>query len=129
MSESEHGFGNDVLIAGEKLRSFTANEAIDQHQAVKLTGDFSVNVAGAGEAIFGVAAYDVADGQELDVIMDDCEVNVVSGDVIAAGAELEVDADGNFVPLDAGIKAGVALESAGDGDVFQAYLTDAGGNE
>lgn len=118
----------DVLIAGEKLRSFSAATGVDQREPVKITGNHEVDSAGAGESIVGVAAYDRAGGQEVTVIMDDCEVKVEAGDAVTAGDGLEVDADGNFVPVDTGEEVALALESAGANDVFQAYLTNAGGN-
>ena len=128
MSAPEHDFGEDVLIAGEKLRSFTADSDIDAHQAVTINGNFTVDVTDAGGAAIGVAAYDVASGEELDVVMDDCEVRVIADGGIDAGDNLEVGADGNFREFNSGEKIGIALEDAGDGDVFQAYLTDAEGN-
>lgn len=128
MSAPEHDFGEDVLKAGEKLRSFTAGGAIDQRQAVTITNNFEVNVADAGGPAVGVAAYDVAEGQETDVVMDDCEVMVEADGAIGAGANVEVGTGGAFRALDTGEKVGIALEAAADGELFQMYITDAEGN-
>ena len=127
MSAPEHDFGEDVLIAGEKLRSFTADSDIDAHQAVTINGNFTVDVADVGGAAIGVAAYDVASGQETDVVMDDCEVRVIADGAVTAGDSLEVGTGGNFSTLDTGEEIALALEDAGDGDVFQAYITRATG--
>ena len=129
MSAPEHDFGEDVLKAGEKLRSFTADGDIDQREPVKVNGAFQVTDADDGDAIIGVAAYDVAGGQEVDVAMDDCEVLVEGqGDGFDAGDSVEV-VDGGFQTLGSGEKVGVALEdAAGDGTLGQIYLTDSGGN-
>ena len=68
----------------------------------------------------GVAAYDTAAGIEFPVIRNrGAIVPVTAGGVIAAGAEVEVGADGKAVTIDEGIARGRAW-SAGtaDHDVF-----------
>lgn len=59
---------------------------------------------------FGVARYDIADGESAGVVGTPGRiVTVKAGGTVAAGAQIEVGADGKAVTLDAGVPAGIAL--------------------
>lgn len=132
-SDPEHDFGEQVLVSGDELRSYTAAESIDQHQAVSISDDYEVSpVSAAGQAGIGVAAYDVGAGQELPVAGDDCEVRVVAGGTVSAGNAATVDADGNFIEYDSSVhdeRWGVFNTSGGTGDVVEVYLADSTGGD
>lgn len=132
-SEPEHDFGEQVLVSGDEIRSYTAAEAIDQHQAVSISDDYEVSaVSAAGQAGVGVSAYDVEAGQETAVLGDDCEVRVVAGGAVAAGNAATVDADGNFIEFDSAAhdeRWGVFNTSGGNGDIVEVYLADSTGGD
>ena len=80
MSASEHNFTEDVLKSGEALDGFTADGDISARKAVTVNGDKQVTeVSSAGSAMRGVAVYDIADGEELPVAADGCEVLIEVG--------------------------------------------------
>lgn len=123
----EHSFAEEVLVAGDSLRSFTADGTIDQRKAVDINGDLQATQVGtAGAEVFGVALYDVASGEEVDVAVDGCEVKVEAGGTATAGSAAAVDTDGNFV--DAGGSGsgdsvvGTFLEGGADGDLVTLYI-------
>ena len=123
----EHDFAEEVLVAGDSLRSFTADGTIDQRKAVDINGNYQATQVGtAGAEVFGVALYDVASGEEVDVAVDGCEVKVEAGGTVTAGGAAAVDVDGNFV--DAGgsgsgdAVVGTFLEGGADGDVVTLYI-------
>lgn len=120
MSASEHSFAEDVLEAGDALRSYTADGSITQRRAVTINGDNQVTqVSTAGTGIRGVAVFDAEDGEELTVAEDGTEVDIEVGTAGAtAGNAAAVDGDGNFV--DAGSSdqvAGSFNEGGTDGDI------------
>jgi len=128
MSASEHNFAEDVLVAGDSLRSFTADGAVNQRKAVDVNGDLQVTQVGtAGDPVYGVALYDVADGEEIDVAVDGCEVRVeVGGSGATAGNAAAVDTDGNFVDAGGDTSGdnvvGTFLEGGSDGDLVIMYI-------
>jgi hypothetical protein len=128
MSASEHNFAEDVLKAGESLRSFTASGAISQRKAVDISGDLQVSQVGtAGAAVYGVALYDVADGETVDVAVDGCEVLVELGTGGAtAGGVAAVDANGDFVAAGGDTSGdnvvGTFLEGGAAGDLATLYI-------
>jgi hypothetical protein len=128
MSASEHNFTEDVLKSGEALDGFTADGAISARKAVTVNGDKQVTqVASAGSAMRGVAVYDVADGEEIPVAADGCEVLVEVGTAGAtAGNAAATDGDGNFVDAGgdtSGDKVvGTFDEGGADGDLVRLYI-------
>ena len=130
VTEPEHDFGEDVVISGEKLRGFTADETVEQHDIVQITGDYEVSLAGEGEHALGAASFDRADGQEVSVAADDCEVRVIADDAIDAGMAVTPSGDGGVQEAEDGdVKLGIALTGAGAEDIVQVYLTNAEGEE
>lgn len=125
MSAPEHDFGEDVLVSGDKIRSYTADGSISQHKAVQINGDYQVTqVSSAGVEGHGVAAYDVESGQELAVCGDNTEVRVEAGsDGATAGDDATVDADGNFVDAGSGDAVwGVFNTGGSDGELVELAL-------
>jgi hypothetical protein len=128
MSASEHNFEQDVLVSGEALKGFTADGSISQRKAVDINGDNQVTQVGtAGNPVFGVAVYDVADGEELPVAVDGCEVRVeVGGTGATAGEAAAADADGNFVDAGGDTSGdnvvGTFTEGGSDGDIVRMYI-------
>lgn len=130
VTEPEHDFGEDVVISGEKLRGFTADETVEQHDIVQITGDYEVSLAGDGEHALGAASFDRADGQEVSVAADDCEVRVIAGAAIGAGMAVTPDGTGAVKEAaDGDVKLGIALTAAGAEDIVHVYLTNAEGEE
>ena len=132
MSASEHNFTEDVLKSGEALDGFTADGAISARKAVTVNGDKQVTeVSSAGSGMRGVAVYDVADGEEVAVAIDGCEVDIEAGGSVSAGDAATTDADGNFVSAGGSASgdnvAGIFLESGGDGDIVTLYIDSTAG--
>jgi len=124
MSAPEHSFGQDVLISGDNVRGYSADGAISQHKAVEVNGDYQVTQIGtAGAEGHGVAAYDVAGGEEVAICGDDTEVRVEAGGTATAGSDATVDTDGNFVDAGSGDAVwGVFNSGGGDGDIVELAL-------
>lgn len=71
----------------------------------------AAGAAGAGKAILGVAKYDVA----IDVVVGVARGGVIpitAGGTIAAGAEVEVAADGSVITKNTGVAIGMCLNGA-----------------
>lgn len=114
-NQGEHSFETEVLISGEEIRSYNAGEALVAGEPVGLNGDYEVTGSAAGEGDFiGVVAYDVASGEEVTVLGDDCEVRVPVSEAVSAGDELLPDGSGEFetVATSAG-SSGVAIVQNG----------------
>lgn len=95
-----------------------ATAAITANRFVAPTG---VHATAAGRAL-GVATEDAAigDAVAVDVIGT---TTVEASAAIAAGAQIEVAANGKAATLDAGVAVGRALEAAGaDGDMIEVLL-------
>jgi hypothetical protein len=125
-TQGEHTFEVETLISGEEIRSYTAGEALTAGEPVGLSGDYTVSASAAGEGDFlGVAAYDVASGEEVPVLGDDCEVRVEVSEAVTAGEELLPDGLGTFesVATSAG-SSGVAIvqDGAASGELAEAYI-------
>lgn len=73
--------------------------------------DYSGNVAGAGERVLGVPTTDFSAGEQASVATHG-EILVEAGAAIAAGAEVESDADGRAVTKTTGVGFGVARDAA-----------------
>lgn len=131
MSAPEHNFAEGVLVSGENLDSYTAGEELTARTGVSYNGNFEVTepAADAGEFI-GVVAYDVASGNEVDVIKRDCEVKIEVSESVTAGDELVPDGSGAFETVaTSGLSAGflLASEGGGSGDLVTAEIFAAGG--
>ena len=74
--------------------------------------DYSGNVASAGERVLGVPTTDFSAGEQASVATHG-EILVEAGAAIAAGAEVESDANGRAVTKTTGIGFGVARDAAG----------------
>lgn len=126
VDQGEHTFEVETLISGEEIRGYTAGEALSAGEPVGISGDYEVSASAAGEGDFlGVAAYDVASGEEVPVLGDDCEVRVPVSEAVTAGEELLPDGAGEFesVATSAG-SSGVAIvqEGAASGELCEAYI-------
>jgi hypothetical protein len=114
-TQGEHTFDLEVLISGEELRTYNAGESLVAGEPVGLSGDYEVTGSAAGEGDFiGVVGYDVASGEEVPVLGDDCEVRVPVSEAVSAGDELLPDGAGEFesVATSAG-SSGVAVVQNG----------------
>lgn len=114
-TQGEHTFDVEVLISGEEIRGYTAGEALSAGEPVGISGDYEVSASAAGEGDFvGVVAFDVASGEEVTILGDDCEVRVPVSEAVTAGDELLPDGAGEFesVATSAGT-TGVALVQSG----------------
>lgn len=125
-TQGEHTFDVEVLISGEKIRGYTAGEALSAGEPVGISGDYEVSASAAGEGDFvGVVAYDVASGEEVTILSDDCEVRIPVSEAVSAGDELLPDGAGEFETVaTSGGSAGVALVQSGTSGagVAEAYI-------
>lgn len=126
VNQGEHSFSVEVLVSGEEIRGYTAGEALTAGEPVGVSGDMEVSASAAGEGDFiGVVTYDVAQGEEVAIAGDDCEVRIPVSEAVTAGEELLPDGAGEFesVATSTG-SSGVALvqEGAGSGELAEAYL-------
>lgn len=95
--------------------SITATADLTRLRLVGLDG----GVAAAGAKALGPAEVDADAGEQAAVNVLGVLL-VEAGGVIAAGAEVEVGADGKAITLAAGISNGYALDAAAaDGDVIR----------
>lgn len=79
-------------------------------------GNYKVAHCAAGAKAFGVAEYDAASGAQVGVIREGI-VPVTSGAAIAAGAQVEVGANGKVITLATGIAVGKNLATVAGADV------------
>ena len=128
MSASEHNFQTDVLKSGDAILSFVADGSISARKGVDINGDNQITQVGtAGNPVFGVALYDVADGEQVAIAVDGCEVDVeVGGSGATAGNAAAVDTDGNFVDAGGDTSGdnvvGTFTEGGSDGDIITMYI-------
>jgi hypothetical protein len=125
-TQGEHTFDVETLISGEEIRGYTAGEDLTAGEPVGISGDYEVSASAAGEGDFiGVVAYDVASGEEVTILGDDCEVRIEVSETVTAGDELLPDGVGTFetVATSAG-SAGVAIaqDGAASGELVEAYI-------
>ena len=131
-TQGEHTFEVEVLISGDTLPGYAAGEALSAGEPVALTGDYEVSSAEDGGPLFGVAAYDVAEGEEVPVIAGDGqnEVRIEVSEAIDAGDELTADGLGTFKQAGAGEgKFAIANEGAGAGEIVEARAVGQNGTE
>lgn len=125
-TQGEHTFDIEVLISGEEIRGYTAGEDLSAGEPVGVSGDYTVSSSAAGEGDFlGVAAYDVASGEEIPILGDDCEVRIEVSETVSAGDELLPDGLGTFETVatsTGGNGVALAQEGAASGEVVEAYI-------
>ena len=132
IEQGEHTFEVEVLISGDTLPGYAAGEALSAGEPVEITGDYEVSSAEDGGPLFGVAAYDVAEGEEVPVIAGDGqnEIRVEVSEVIEAGDELTADGLGTFKQAGAGDgKFAIANEGAASGEIVEARAVGQNGTE
>ena len=132
IEQGEHTFEVEVLISGDTLPGYAAGEALSAGEPVEITGDYEVSSAEDGGPLFGVAAYDVAEGEEVPVIAGDGqnEIRVEVSEVIEAGDELTADGLGTFKQAGAGDgKFAIANEDAASGEIVEARAVGQNGTE
>jgi hypothetical protein len=79
-------------------------------------GNVTIGKPTAAGRVFGVVSHDVAIGGKVTVLCDPgMVVPVETAGVIAAFAEVEVDAEGRVVTKAAGVAVGFVLTGAGSG--------------
>ena len=124
-TQGEHTFEVEVLVSGETLPGYAAGEALSAGEPVAITGDYEVSSATDGGPAFGVAAYDVADGEEVPVIAGDGqnEVRIEVSEAVTAGDELAPDGLGTFKhAADADETLALANEGASAGEIVEARM-------
>jgi len=123
-TQGEHTFDQDILIAGEEIRGYTAGEDLEQGEPLAITGDYEVSGAEDGGPFVGVCLYDVADGEEVAIGGDDCEVRIEFSEALSAGDAITPDDVGTFRQAEDGDDAiGVVNLGAGIGEIGEAYLS------
>ena len=131
VTQGEHTFAEGVLISGENIDSYTAGEALSARTPVTQDGDYEVTESAAGGQFTGVAAYDVASGEEVPVIKRDCEVRVEVSEAVSAGDTLTPAGSGQFaqaVSADGDSEVAIANEGAsGSGELVEAEIIGASG--
>lgn len=125
-SQGEHSFDVEILVSGEEIRGYTAGEDLTAGEPVGISGDMEVSASAAGEGDFvGVVLYDVANGEEVALAGDDCEVRIPVSETVTAGDELLPDGAGEFetVATSTG-SSGVALvqQGASASELAEAYI-------
>jgi hypothetical protein len=128
VTQGEHSFDVEVLVSGEEIRGYTAGEDLEAGDTLAITGNFEVTVATDGGPSIGVAAYDVASGEEVPVLGDDCEVRIEVSEAVSAGDALVPDGLGTVRQAVSGQTPpeqplAVANEDAGSGELVQAYIS------
>lgn len=81
-------------------------------------GNLAVAHAAAGDRPLGVAAADAAPGQLVTLVRGGV-VRVTAGGAIAAGAAVQVGADGKAITAAAGVVVGIAVTGVADGGVAE----------
>ncbi|MFN3077022.1 MAG: DUF2190 family protein [Alphaproteobacteria bacterium] len=102
-----------------------ADLSANQFYAVKITAANSVNLAGAGEAAYGILQNKPKSGQACDVMVVGV-TKAQAGAAISAGAKLMIDATGRVVTFSGSAKTvvGVAKETAAAaGEVISVYFS------
>lgn len=137
-SDSELSFGDDPLVTGDTLKGLSAGEDLDKFTGVVINDNFQVVEAADGGPGIGVVMFDVVQGQETTIALNDggSELRVVGSDSGAlgspsAGDAVAYDGAGGFKFADAnnGDEVwGVAEEDATAGNLFQILTTNISGN-
>lgn len=95
-----------AAVTGKRLVNISGNRTTD--------GNYLVAHATAAGRCIGVASYDAAVGEKVGVLAEGI-LPVVTGGIIAAGAEVEVGTAGVAVTRATGIPVGVCLDGAASG--------------
>lgn len=103
--------------AAVRGKRFVVNSAPASGSLILGTNNISITEAGAGARAIGVSGYDGVLNEEIPVITDHSFVPVTSGAAVAAGAEVQSDAQGRAITLAAGKALGIALDTVGAADV------------
>lgn len=128
-TEGEHTFPDDLLVEGEKLRSYTAGEELTRGEPVEITGDYEVS-ASTGDAFNGIVMYSAAAGKQVPVAEDDDTVKLEISAAISSGDALTSQGDGTFAQTgDGETQHAIAKQDGGDGDWIDATVTAVEGNE
>jgi len=125
IEQGEHTFEVEVLVSGETLPGYSADGALSAGEPVAITGDYEVSAATDGGPAMGVAAYDVADGEEVPVIAGDGqnEVRIEVSEAVSAGDELAPDDLGTFKHAAADDETlALANEDAASGEIVEARM-------
>jgi hypothetical protein len=86
----------------------TADGAVTAGRLVKATGDGLVGLAGAGDTVYGIAAFDAADGQVVTIHTRNAGVHtLVAAGAVTAGDLLDAADEGK-------VQRAVALEVVDD---------------
>lgn len=92
-----------------------------QYKFVKLTGDRTVNIAGAGEQVEGVLQNTPEAAGYAAHVRGDGTTQIVLGGTVAAGAPLKSDANGDAVTAVSTNKYYlIAMEAGVDNDIIEA---------
>ena len=112
--------------------TFTATAAVvgkrfvapSNSRETAIGGNYRMAHCAAGAKPSGVATYDVASGAKGSQVGTPGRiVPVTAGGTIAAGAQVEVGADGKAIALASGIPAGQALTAATNGNDAEIKLS------
>lgn len=106
----------------DNVRTFTTGEAIAAYLLVKLSGDFTVSLAGIADSAIGVSREAVASGGELGVQLLNKKgtVKLTASGAITQNAAVYPASSGKISSTIAGRKIGYALEAAtADGDIIE----------
>ena len=125
IDQGEHTFEVEVLVSGETLPGYAAGEALSAGEPVAITGNYEVSAATDGGPAFGVAAYDVAEGEEVPVIAGDGqnEVRIEVSEAVEAYDELTPDGLGTFKhAADGDETLARANEGASAGEIVEARM-------
>ncbi len=104
--------------------SAEAGADVERRRFVKINSDERGVKAGAGEVVIGASMVDADAGEVLEIANG--IVMVEAAAAIAAGAEVQSNADGKAIPLDPldqGTVAGIAMTNAsGDGALVSVLI-------
>lgn len=127
----------DVYPYFTPAETFTGrtSEAVTGGRFLAITGPLLGDAAGAIEGgghpqvghtaavrACGVAARDAVSGATVMIYGPGNIVPVEAGAAVTAGQQVEADADGNAIPLAAGVRSGLALSSAADGEMVMCQV-------
>ena len=102
-------------ITGAATAAVTARRFVKIAGNRSAAGNVAVTPAAAGDRAFGVAGHDAATGQLVRVVRGASRVvRVTATGAIAAGAEVQVGANGTAATKSTGIAVGYAINGAAD---------------
>lgn len=111
-----------VALTGGRAVAITGNRQSGPGLSATSEGsNYVVGLPGAGGRIFGVAGHDAALGKDVTVLRGGV-VPMETAGIIAAFAEVEVDATGKVVTKAAGVAIGIACTGAPNAGVAEIAL-------